>query len=269
MNLINNEQKMLDIVFAKRNKSYGAYAIRSAYGNTMVKSLFIVFMTLATTIGLILWLKDSHVEKIETGQVFENDSLLIIPMDLLKEKLEEPRPMANNEKPAAAQNNNNSQNATAINDHAADTAHQTVNTDLHASNSTSTTGTDGTSSNTSSVVSSGTSTSTSNNPVDLFSVDENPEFEGGYPALMAFIRKHLKYPNTAVEQSKQGTLYVKFVVDENGKISNVLLQNNLGYGLDDEAVRVVSMIPNFKSPGKVKGKAVKTYYQLPIKFKLG
>lgn len=266
---MNNEQKMLDIVFAKRNKSYGAYAIRSAYGNTMVKSMLIVFITLSTTISLIMWLRDSHVEKCETGQVIFQDSLLIVPMNMMEKKIEEPKQMASNEKPASSPNNNNTQNATKINDHTADTAHQVVNTDLHSTNTNSTTGTDGTSSGTSSLVSNGNGTVSNNNPVDLFAVDENPEFEGGYPALLAFIKRHLKYPNNAVEQNKQGTLYVKFVVDENGKISNVLLQNNLGYGLDDEAMRVVSMIPNFKSPGKVKGKPVKTYYQLPIKFKLG
>lgn len=52
MKIINNEQKMLDIIFAKRNKSYGAYALRSAYGSTLFRSLFIVFVTVATSAGL-------------------------------------------------------------------------------------------------------------------------------------------------------------------------------------------------------------------------
>jgi protein TonB len=63
-------------------------------------------------------------------------------------------------------------------------------------------------------------------------------------------------------------VYVKFVVSERGKVEKVMLQNNLGYGLDDEAKRVVSIIPDFKSPAKVKGHPVKVYYQLPIRFKL-
>ena len=163
-----------------------------------------------------------------------------------------------------------SETATLINEHTTDTTKQTVNTDPQPTNTATTAGTG---SGTPSLTGSGSNTNTSggggNNDGPNIFVDESPEFEGGHAALLAFIKKHLVYPGPAADVGKQGTLYVKFVVDESGKVSNILLQNNLGYGLDDEAMRVVKMIPKFKSPGKVQGKPVKTYYQIPIKFKLG
>jgi len=115
----------------------------------------------------------------------------------------------------------------------------------------------------------GTTTATvTSGPTELVFVDTPPEFEGGIAALYKFVSKNVRYPEDAVERGKQGTVYVKFVVDEKGKVCNLSLLNNVGYGLDAEALRVVGIIPNFKSPAKVKGQPVKVYYQLPIKFKL-
>lgn len=269
MSLINDQQKMLDIIFAKRNRTYGAYALRSAYGNTLFRSLFIVAFTVFTSAGLASWLKKEHGSKHElTGQINDSTTIRVIKVEI-PEDIAEPKQMANNTKKPASAANNNSQ-STIIRNNAPDTAHQVVNTDLNITH-TGTTSSDGTDNGQNALTGNGKGTETLviTNPLDLFAVDENPEFEGGYNALLSFVRKNLVYPNMAVENNKQGTLYVKFVVNEEGQVSQITLMNNLGYGLDDEAMRVVSKIPKFKSPGKVKGKPVKTYYQLPIKFKLG
>lgn len=269
MNLINNEQKMLDILFAKRNKSYGAYAIRSAYGSTVFRSLFIVAFTVASSIGLATWLKDNHRTDHETGQIVLPDSTIVTicelkdPEEMLAQKKETKTTESGGKK--------TNDMSTKINDNAVDSTKQVVNTDP-VNTGTSTIGDPGPSTP-SLTGGGGTGTTTSGgggtggDPQTF--VDENPEFEGGHAALLAFVRKNLVYPSAAVEVGKQGTVYAKFVVDETGKVSNIFLQNNLGCGLDDEAMRVLKMIPKFKSPGKMQGKAVKTYYQIPIKFKLG
>lgn len=269
MKLINNEQKMLDIVFAERNKNYGAYAIRSDYGNTLFKSLFILFFTVVSALGLAMWLKESDAVKTEIGQI---PTVITIPVDFskpLEQKLEKPKT-----NPAPANNGgvkNNSSLGTVINNNATDTIQQTVNTNLLPINTSTNTGNELPNTGSSSLTSNGTGTTaiSTTKTNEAYEVDENPEFEGGNAALLAFVRKNLVYPSRAVAENKQGTLYVKFVVDEAGKVSNILLQNNLGYGIDDEAMRVLKLIPKFKSPGKVKGQPVKTYYQIPIKFKLG
>lgn len=266
MNLLNNEQKMLDILFAKRNKSYGAYAIRSAYGSTVFRSLFIVAFTVATSAGLAYWLKDSPIMPIPL--VNDQDTSVKTIVCVIQPPVTPPE-VPNTDRSSGG--TRNTENSTNIRDNALDTAKQVVNTDITPPNtSTSTAGT-GSETNTN-VASANTNTTSggggSSEGPSIFP-DENPEFEGGYGALIAFIKKNLVYPGEAADYGKQGTVYVKFVVDEAGKVTNIILQNNLGYGLDDEAMRVVRLIPKFKSPGKIKGQPVKTYYQIPIKFKLG
>jgi protein TonB len=268
MNLINNEQKMLDILFAKRNKSYGAYAIRSAYGSTVFRSLFIVAFTVASSIGLATWLKGNHAAAHEIGQLPIQDSIRVVPYDAKKDpELASNRQETKHETGGAKKTDGVSTN---IDNHANDSTKQALNSDPVVT-TTSTIGDPGPS--TPSLTGGGTATTASSgggtsDEASIF-VDESPEFEGGHAALLAFVRNHLVYPNSAIDEHKQGTVYAKFVVDETGKVSNIFLQNNLGYGLDDEAMRVLKMIPKFKSPGKVQGKPVKTYYQIPIKFKLG
>lgn len=269
MNLIQNQQKMLDILFAKKNKAYGAYAIRSSYGETLFKSVAIVLITLSLTFGSVMYFQDNVMTDHEVGQVLQKDSILIIPFNLHEDKPDQPEPkQSHHQKPSEQSATSNATGLTEIRDNAKDTVeNRYTNTDITVTSSVT---------NNSGGNESGTGTektekggSGSGGALDLFAVDENPEFEGGLNALLGFVRKHVKYPEVAVDNQKQGTLHVKFVVDEQGNISQIELLNQLGFGLDDEAKRVVSLIPKFKSPGKVKGKPVKTYYQLPIKFKLG
>lgn len=268
MNLLNNEQKMLDIIFAKRNRSYGAYAIRSAYGSTIFRSLFIVAITVLSSAGLAYWLKENPMGKELVGQILDQDSIYVIPFKAEEPKQDDPTPQAKKETGGAT---STAQTYTLINETTLDTTKQVVNNEIVPVN-TNTAGTTGTETGTNTLVNTNTTTTTGGgnpDPHDIGGVDEWPEFEGGHNALLAFVKSRLVYPESAVTVGKQGTLYAKFVVDETGNISKIFLQNNLGFGLDDEAMRVLKMIPKFKSPGKVKGQPVKTYYQIPIKFKLG
>ena len=78
----------------------------------------------------------------------------------------------------------------------------------------------------------------------------------------------VRYPEEAIDHTKQGKVHVKFIVDEEGRVQYPVAMNKLGYGLEEEALRVVAGIPKFKSPAKIKGQAVKCYFVLPINFKL-
>jgi len=105
----------------------------------------------------------------------------------------------------------------------------------------------------------------SNEPFTV--VDEMPEFPGGQEALFAYIGSELKYPEAAVEKGAQGVVYVTFVVEADGSISNPKVLRGIGYGCDEEAWRVVKGMPNWK-PGKQRGETVRVQYNLPIRFKL-
>lgn len=98
-------------------------------------------------------------------------------------------------------------------------------------------------------------------------VEQMPEFPGGEAALNKYLQDHINYPEKATAASQQGTVRVKFVVNEDGSISNVEVQRPLGFGMDEEAKRVVSGMPRW-TPGKNNGKAVKVYFQVPIRFVL-
>jgi protein TonB len=96
-------------------------------------------------------------------------------------------------------------------------------------------------------------------------VEEQPEFPGGEAALMEYLGKNISYPQLARESNIQGTVYVKFVVEPNGSISNVTILKGIGGGCDEEAIRVVKNMPSWKA-GKQRGKAVRVQFNLPIRF---
>jgi protein TonB len=98
-------------------------------------------------------------------------------------------------------------------------------------------------------------------------VEEMPSFPGGDAALMKYLGNNIKYPAIAKDAGIQGTVYVTFVVDEQGKVKDAQVLRSIGGGCDEEAIRVVKSMPSWK-PGKQRGKAVKVQYNLPIRFTL-
>ena len=98
-------------------------------------------------------------------------------------------------------------------------------------------------------------------------VEEMPAFPGGEAKLMEYVGKNIKYPQIARETGIQGRVFVGFVVEPDGSISNVKLLRGIGGGCDEEAMRVIKSLPKWK-PGKQRGKAVRVSYQIPVFFKL-
>ena len=98
-------------------------------------------------------------------------------------------------------------------------------------------------------------------------VEEMPSYPGGDQKLMEFVAKNIKYPQIARETGIQGRVFVGFVVEPDGSVSNVKVLRGIGGGCDEEAMRVVKSMPKWK-PGKQRGKAVRVSYMLPVNFKL-
>jgi protein TonB len=106
-------------------------------------------------------------------------------------------------------------------------------------------------------------------PVIYTVVEDMPRFPGGDGAMLKFITENIVYPDSARENNIQGRVVVKFVVDEEGKIGQVkVVSKPLGWGLEEEAIRVVTSMPNW-IPGKQRGVPVQVYYTIPIRFQLG
>jgi protein TonB len=100
--------------------------------------------------------------------------------------------------------------------------------------------------------------------LDIYMLEKEPE---GREAFYAYISKHLKYPKAAQQAQAEGKVFVQFVINQDGSISDVQVIKGLGFGMDEEAIRVIQQAPKWV-PGKQRGKPVKVRMALPIVFKL-
>ncbi|MDO4691581.1 MAG: energy transducer TonB [Porphyromonadaceae bacterium] len=98
-------------------------------------------------------------------------------------------------------------------------------------------------------------------------VEESTEFPGGQAALMKYLSNNVRYPEIAQENGIQGRVIVGFVIERDGKPSQVEVLRGVDPALDKEAVRVVSGMPAWK-PGKQRGKPVRQRFRLPVVFRL-
>jgi len=98
-------------------------------------------------------------------------------------------------------------------------------------------------------------------------VEENPGYPGGEVEMRKFLQENMKYPQMARESGIQGTVYVTFVVEKDGNITDVRILRGIGGGCDEEAMRVVRSMPRW-NPGKQRGQAVRVQFNLPVRFVL-
>ncbi|GAB3924188.1 hypothetical protein GCM10028804_23980 [Larkinella terrae] len=98
-------------------------------------------------------------------------------------------------------------------------------------------------------------------------VDKNPEFPGGMPALGAYIINNMKYPEPALRAHVSGRVFLSFVINTDGSMQDIQILKGIGFGADEEAVRMIKAMPRWK-PGTQDGKPVRVKYNLPINFSL-
>jgi len=98
-------------------------------------------------------------------------------------------------------------------------------------------------------------------------VEEMPKFPGGEAEMYKFIGSIIEYPRLAKETGISGRVFVTFVVERDGKVTDVQILRGIGGGCDEEAIRVIQAMPRW-SPGKQRGKPVRVQYRMPIKFTL-
>ncbi len=98
-------------------------------------------------------------------------------------------------------------------------------------------------------------------------VEQQAEFPGGTSALMKWLSNNIRYPESAQQNDIQGRVIVKFVVEKDGSIGAVTILKGVDRDLDREAIRVVKKMPKWQ-PGKNNGVAVRSYFNLPVNFRL-
>jgi TonB family protein len=98
-------------------------------------------------------------------------------------------------------------------------------------------------------------------------VEKQPEFPGGVDGLNKYIQENLRYPAAAQRANVQGRVFMSFVVTQDGGIADAKVLKGIGFGCDEEAIRVTSRMPKWK-PGSQDGKPLNVRYVLPIAFEL-
>lgn len=98
-------------------------------------------------------------------------------------------------------------------------------------------------------------------------VEELPEYPGGMVELMKWLTATLQYPEKALKQRMQGRVMISFIVNKDGTLSDIKIVKSVGKPLDDEALRVVGLMPNWK-PGLEKGRPCRTKVAIPIVFEI-
>jgi protein TonB len=101
----------------------------------------------------------------------------------------------------------------------------------------------------------------------LIDVEVSAEPTGGYEAFYQYIKQELKYPSQAQRMSVQGKVYVQFIIERDGSLSDVKVLKGIGAGCDEEAVRVLSQSPSWQ-PGKQRGRPIRQRMVMPMVFKL-
>lgn len=250
-----------NVVFDERNKAYGAYQIRQNYDKSLIFIILSVTVAIGLSYGVYRFIDSLPEEEIEAPPV--DTTLFTIEAPPLDEEIPPP-PVE--EEPVQMEKTVEFL-PPVVTDEVVDTPPPTQEdmTDTKASTVTNDNETE-----TFVPIPPPTPKAVEKQPdvIETF-VEEEAEFPGGHRGMMEFLQKNMKYPEIAIQAGIEGRVSVRFVVEKDGSIGNVNIQKGVPGcpECDKEAMRVIKMMPKWK-PGKNGGKAVRSYYSMPVVFKL-
>jgi len=269
--LLAMEKTLNDIVFEGRNKSYGAYQLRKGYNSTMQRSLllgvtfFLLIMLLPNLYARLV----PEPERDDIGFQVE-----LITVDVKPEVTPPPVPV---EPPKAEPQPNTvkSPSFDVLPDNMVveEATPPTVDDLEHALPGEKTI--EGNSDMMDIVPPAAEAPAGKGKAVEaeapkeetFLVVEQAPAYLGGNAAMAEFLRKNLKYPSQASRANIQGRVFVSFIVGSDGKIEDVKTLKGIGFGCDEEAERVIKLMPNWKA-GRQSGNPVRVRFNLPIVFQL-
>lgn len=117
------------------------------------------------------------------------------------------------------------------------------------------------------IVSNGQDASPQDSIYTFQQIDKEPVFEGGPEQFKLFLQRNLNYPKNSRKNKVEGRIFIQFVIEPNGTVSNIKILKGLDEHCNAEAIRVVSLMTKW-TPGQKNGKDVRTYFNLPLKFTL-
>lgn len=265
----------LDLVFADRNKNYGAYELRSKSSSIMTRALFVsgslfLLLCFSPLIYAKLFPKEIIVEAPPKIVDLTNVIHQMKPKTPEPEKKVEPakadpvkvktialpsRVVVVDKVDIADPPTIKEIQAAVISDRTQDgvSAPNAALTDNKGSGDGTGTAKEG--------------TGTGEDKEIYLGADEYPEFNGGAKAWSKYMERNLRYPYQAQEESVQGKVFVSFVVEKDGSVTDVKVLKGLGFGCDEEAIKVIKKSPLWK-PGKNKGTPVRVRYNMAINFQM-
>lgn len=268
MNILgNNSSKLNEVIFENRNKNYGAYAIRQSYNDSLMKSLICLSSMIALVFGsAFVYNKASKETSIEKLTIFNDPALDPIEYTTKVDITPITEPVQNT---AAAATAPAGAIATVITDDAPEpTTPTNLSTPISGVGTETATGVSPVGPETSSVTTISVAAPATLPSEVVVVADEMPEFEGGVTGLMRYVKQNISYPSVAREIGIEGIVYVSFVVNESGNVESAKVMKGIGYGCDEEVIRVVGKMPRWKKAGRNAGHPVKVRFNIPVAFKL-
>lgn len=239
-----------DIVFEKRNKAYGAYILRKASNNVLLFALTISVFAFITVWGSIFLFAAFEEINYDTQYVtYDMSEIPIIDNPNLPDYLKSPPPSRPEDKPK--------QNTAPV---------VTSDSTLEDTLTKQTLENDSTLAETNSNMS-GTGTDTSGLGNGFSVIEKFPSFPGGEIARKKFIKENIKLSQGFIDAKMKGTVYISFIVEPDGSVTNIKVVSGIGLGCDEEAVRVAKLMPKW-IPGTRKGEPIRVVLKMPITFAL-
>ena len=250
---------MDEIVFEHRNKTYGAYILRKLYNKNMNRALLLAVIILLA--GLAYPLASSYYAQRRANYIEKVANAEFMDMDKPKEEAPPPPPPP---PPPPAELQQKVKFVAPV----VTTEEVVEDVDIFNQDELSQTG------NVAVDVTEEVAVEAKEEVIEVEEskpvftiVEEMPSFPGGETERNKFLAENIVYPQQATENGIQGTVYVSFVVDSKGNVTDVKILRGIGGGCDEEALRVVKMMPAWH-PGKQNGKLVRVLFNMPIYFKL-
>jgi protein TonB len=268
-------ERWIDLVFENRNKEYGAYQLRQENPKTTLKALGIGMLLLISLVSIPVFMQkfgtptSEIVCELPFITPIEMKSVVFPPEKKPEQQTAAPLTQKKNDQPKPEVDRSNLVNPTiseahnakteiATNKQAQETYVEPIDGALTGIQNTGVLGGNGTDVNKNANPSNGTDSG----PVITAVLDKQPEFPGGLNKFYSYVAKNFNTPDTEIANTIK--VYVSFVIEKDGSMTDIRVPRNPGFGLDKEAIRVLRSLKTKWSPGILNGKPVRTTYNLPI-----
>lgn len=262
------ENSWINIVFENRNKEYGAYQLRQENAKTSVLAFFtgILFLALTVSIPLFInYLNPQNTLQIpeETSRLIQVSSIVPIEIEKIVKKV---LPVVRQQTTETTTTDKQLVNPIVVASDVPTTDiaknKDNTNTTIVPNDGNATVGLNATAPTTGNGVVAPTPSDTGTGIVSTLSLDKLPEFPGGINKFYSYVGNNFEKPE--IESDTAIRVYVSFVIEKDGSMTDIQVKKDPGYGLGREAIRVLKSLKTKWSPGMIAGKPMRTAYNLPI-----